>query len=234
MSSPSLSRRRLLQAAGVATAATAVGAAVAGRSIAEAAALPPARADLGVSAFAFDLGEVRLTAGRWLDNQNRTLSYLRFVDVDRLLYNFRANHRLSTNGATALGGWEAPDFPFRTHSQGHFLSAWAQAYAVLGDTTCLDRMNSMVTELAKCQANNSAAGFNSGYLSGFPESDFDAMEAGSPKSVSWYAVHKTLVGLLDAWRYTGSTTARDVLLRFTGWVDWRTGRLSSSTMQRVL
>ena len=32
----------------------------------------------------------------------------------------------------------------------------------------------MVAELAKCQANNGAAGFNTGYLSGFPESDFTA------------------------------------------------------------
>ncbi|WP_086668571.1 beta-L-arabinofuranosidase domain-containing protein [Lentzea kentuckyensis] len=230
--SSSLSRRRLLQAAGVAAIATAVPAQMAGSALA--ATLPPARGDAGVSAYPFDLSEVRLTSGRWLDNQNRTLSYLRFVDVDRLLYNFRANHRLSTNGAAALGGWEAPNFPFRTHSQGHFLTAWAQAWAVLGDTTCRDRANYMVAELAKCQANNAAAGFNAGYLAGFPESDFDAMEAGSPKSVSYYALHKTLAGLLDVWRYIGNNQARDVLLRMAGWVDWRTARLSYSVMQRVL
>ncbi len=230
--SSSLSRRRLFQAAGVAAIATTAPALVAGS--AQAATVPPARGDAGVSAYPFDLSEVRLTPGRWLENQNRALSYLRFIDVDRLLYNFRANHRLSTNGAAALGGWEAPNFPFRTHSQGHFLTAWAQAWAVLGDTTCRDRANYMVAELAKCQANNSAAGFNTGYLSGFPESDFDAMEAGSPKSVSYYSLHKTLAGLLDVWRYIGNTQARDVLLRFAGWVDWRTARLSYSTMQRVL
>ncbi|MDQ3789694.1 MAG: glycoside hydrolase family 127 protein [Actinomycetota bacterium] len=229
--SSSFSRRRMLQATGVAAAATTMPSFFSGVA---AAVVPPVRQDIGVSAFPFDLGQVRLTAGRWLDNQNRTLTYLRFVNVDRLLYNFRANHRLSTNGATPLGGWEAPDFPFRTHSQGHFLTAWAQAYAVLGDTTCRDRADYMVAELAKCQANNAAAGFNTGYLSGFPESDFDAMEAGSPRSVSWYSLHKTLAGLLDVWRYTGSTQARDVLLRFAGWVDWRTGRLSYATMQRVL
>ncbi|HZM84739.1 MAG TPA: hypothetical protein VFC19_54145 [Candidatus Limnocylindrales bacterium] len=48
------------------------------------------RADIGVSAFPFELGQVRLTASRWLDNQNRTLSYLRFVDVDRLRTRFVA------------------------------------------------------------------------------------------------------------------------------------------------
>ncbi|MEV0457699.1 beta-L-arabinofuranosidase domain-containing protein [Catellatospora methionotrophica] len=234
MWSPSLSRRRLLQAAGVATAATAAPALVA--SPAAAAAIPPARADAGVSAYAFDLGQVRLTSGRWLDNQNRTLSYLRDVNVDRLLYVFRANHRLSTNGAAATGGWEAPTFPFRSHSQGHFLTAWAQAWAVLGDTTCRDKANQMVSALAACQANNGTAGFSAGYLSGFPESDFTALEARtlSNGNVPYYALHKTLAGLLDVWRLIGSTQARDVLLSLAGWVDWRTGRLSGSQMQAML
>jgi len=235
MSSSALNRRRLLQAAGVAALATAVPP-LAGSAapVAEAAVVPPVRDDVGASAFAFDLGQVRLTASRWLDNQNRTLSYLRFVDVERLLYNFRANHGLSTNGAVACGGWEAPNFDFRTHSNGHFLSAWANAWAVLGDTTCRDKANQMVAELAKCQAGNAAAGFNPGYLSGFPESDFDLLESGRPKGVPYYCVHKTLAGLLDVWRHIGNTEARDVLLRFAGWVDWRTARLSSSQMQAAL
>ena len=176
---------------------------------------------------------MRLTSSRWTQNQDRTLAYLRSVDVNRLLYNFRANHRLSTQGAQALGGWEAPNFPFRTHSQGHFLTAWAQAWAVLGDTTCRDKATTMVAELAKCQANNGAAGFSSGYLSGFPESDFNAVETGSG-NVSYYAIHKTLAGLLDVWKLLGSTQARDVLLRFAAWVDARTGRLSQSQMQVAL
>ncbi|WP_447001960.1 beta-L-arabinofuranosidase domain-containing protein [Saccharothrix isguenensis] len=231
--SPSLSRRALLQAAGVTAVASALPAAI-GSGTASAAVVPPVRGDIGVSAHPFDFGQVRLTASRWLDNQNRTMAYLRFVDVDRLLYNFRANHRLSTNGAAALGGWEAPNFEFRTHSQGHFLTAWAQAWAVLGDTACRDKANYMVAELAKCQANNAAAGFNAGYLSGFPESDFTTVEQGTRKGVPYYCLHKTLAGLLDVWRLIGSTQARDVLLRFAGWVDWRTGRLSYSQMQITL
>jgi len=231
----SISRRHLLQATGVGALASAIGIeSVARPERAAAAVLAPVRADTGVSAQAFDLGQVRLTAGRWMENQTRTLNYLKFVDVNRLLYNFRANHRLSTNGAATNGGWDAPTFPFRTHMQGHFLTAWAQAYAVLGDTTCRDKADQMVAELAKCQANNAAAGFGSGYLSGFPESDITALEAGSPVSVSYYCIHKTLAGLLDVWRYTGNTQARDVLLNLAGWVDRRTGRLSYSQMQAVL
>jgi len=234
VSSPFLSRRGLLKGAGVAAAASAAGPLFVESGAV--AALPPARADIGVSAFPFELGQVRLNASRWLDNQNRTLSYLRFVDVDRLLYNFRANHGLSTNGAAALGGWEGPTFPFRTHSQGHFLTAWAQAWAVLGDTTCRDKATFMVAELARCQANNGARGYNPGYLAGFPESEFTSLEARtlSNGNVPYYAVHKTLAGLLDVWRYIGSTQARDVLLALAGWVDWRTGRLSSTQMQSLL
>ncbi|GAA2326361.1 beta-L-arabinofuranosidase domain-containing protein [Dactylosporangium salmoneum] len=234
MPQPIVSRRLLLQAGGaVAVAATA--APLAATATAGAAAAP-ARADIGVSAYPFDLGQVRLTPGRWLDNQDRTVAYLRFVDVDRMLYNFRANHKLPTNGAAANGGWDAPTFPFRSHMQGHLLTAWSQAYAVLGDTTCRDKANAMVAGFAACQANNAAAGFGAGYLSGFPESDFTSLEAGTLNNgnVPWYCVHKTLAGLLDAWRYLGSTQARDVLLALAGWVDARTGRLSQAQQQSVL
>ncbi|MEV4490092.1 beta-L-arabinofuranosidase domain-containing protein [Micromonospora coxensis] len=235
MPSPSLNRRLLLKSAGAAALATTAGP-VLGSPGAAGAALPPARPDIGVSAYAFEPGQVRLTAGRWQANQDRTVNYLRFVDVDRLLYNFRANHRLSTAGAAPTGGWDAPTFPFRTHVQGHFLTAWAHAWAVLGDTTCRDKANYMVAELAKCQANNPAAGFTTGYLSGFPESDFTALEARTLTNgnVPYYCIHKTLAGLLDVWRLIGNNQARDVLLALAGWVDWRTGRLTAGQMQAML
>ncbi|MFV2119858.1 beta-L-arabinofuranosidase domain-containing protein [Streptomyces sp. Act-28] len=232
--SSSVSRRRLLRIAGATVAASAAGPLVGGSPAR--AAVPPARPDAGALAHPFEFGQVRLTASRWLDNQNRTRNYLRFVDVDRLLYNFRANHRLSTRGAAANGGWDAPDFPFRSHVQGHFLTAWAQLYAVTGDTVCRDKAIRMVEGLAECQANNAAAGFGAGYLSGYPESDFTALEQRTLTNgnVPYYTIHKTLAGLLDVWRHIGSTRARDVLLALAGWVDRRTGRLSDRQMQAML
>ncbi|GGN92022.1 hypothetical protein GCM10010112_78800 [Actinoplanes lobatus] len=225
MSPLPITRRSLLGAAlgGAVVATTGAG------HPAAAAELPPARADLGVSAYPFPLGQVRLTAGRLMDNQTRTLNYLRFIDVDRLLYVFRANHGQSTGGAAANGGWDAPTFPFRSHVQGHFLTAWAQVYAILGDTVCRDKANYMVTELAKCQAAN-------GYLSGFPEADITAVENRTLTNgnVPYYCIHKTMAGLLDVWRYVGNTQARDVLLKLAGWVDTRTAALSVSQMQAML
>ncbi|MBL1066904.1 glycoside hydrolase family 127 protein [Streptomyces sp. 7-21] len=192
----------------------------------------PAQARTPVRAFA--PGRVRLGAGRWQENMDRTLEYLRFVDADRLLYNFRRNHGLDTRGAQPLGGWEAPDFPFRTHSQGHFLSAWAQAWAATGEAVFAEKAAYLVAELADCQAASPQAGFNPGYLAGFPESDFDAVEAGQPVAVSYYALHKTLAGLLDVWRLIGDQRAGEVLLALAEWVDWRTGRLTYEQMQTTL
>ena len=198
--------------------------------------LPPARPDFGALARPFTPGQVELRAGRWKENQDRTLSYLRFVDVDRLLYSFRANHGLSTEGAQECSGWEHPTFPFRTHVQGHFLTAWAHSWAVLGDTVCRDKAEYMVAELAKCQANNAAAGFGEGYLSGFPEEHLESLKGGVQRDgrVLYYCLHKTLAGLFDVWRYLGSTQARDILLNFAGWVDRATGVLSYDVMQAVL
>ncbi|KFX88303.1 hypothetical protein O988_09059 [Pseudogymnoascus sp. VKM F-3808] len=199
-------------------------------------AVPPVTTENGVSAYAFDISQVTLSSGRWLDNQKRTETYLKDIDVERLLYNYRSNHKLSTNGAASNGGWDAPDFPFRTHMQGHFLTAWSHCYAVNDDNTCKDRAINFVAELAKCQANNGAAGFSTGYLSGFPESEFAALEGGTLTNgnVPYYVTHKLMAGLLDVWRHIGDTTARDVLLSLAGWVDTRTSKLSKTQMQNML
>ncbi|EMR66457.1 putative secreted protein [Eutypa lata UCREL1] len=199
-------------------------------------AVPPSRDETGVSAYTFDLSQVQLTDSRWLDNQERTLTYLKSVDVERLLYNFRATHGLSTNNAQANGGWDAPDFPFRTHMQGHVLTAWSQCWATLQDEECRDRAVYFTEELAKCQENNENVGFNSGYLSGFPESEFAALEDRtlSNGNVPYYAVHKTLAGLLDVWRHVGDENAQKVLLALAGWVYDRTGKLSYDQMQEMM
>jgi uncharacterized protein len=224
-----MQRRRLLQVAGAGALVSASGGSLLAATEASAAPAAPVKPDLGVSAYAFDLSQVRLTAGRYQDNENRTLAYLRFVNVDRMLYVFRANHGKSTAGAATNGGWDAPNFPFRSHMQGHFLTAFAQAAVMLGDTTCRDKATYMVAELAKCQASN-------GYLSGFPESDFTAVEQRtlSNGNVPYYALHKTMAGLLDAWRLLGNTQAGEVLLRLAAWVDSRTSRLNASQMQAML
>lgn len=81
-----------------------------------------------------------------------------------------------------------------------------------------------------------AAGFSTGYLSGFLESDITALETGSLSNgnVPYYVIHKLLAGLLDVWRHIGDPNAKAVLLSLAGWVDERTGKLSYDDMQRIL
>lgn len=217
--SSSVSRRRLLRLTEATAAASGTGPFIG--SPPAPARIPAARADIGVAARPFGLGQVRRSAGRWLDNQNRTEKHLRFVDGGRLLSNLRAdNHRLSTNDAAATGCWDTPTFPFRTHVQGRFLTARLRLYAVAGDTTCRAGAAHMVAEPARCQADNGAAGFNAGYLSGYPDSASTALEPRTTTqgNMPYDTTRTTLAGLLAS----------------AGWVDWRTGRLGSRQTQAML
>ena len=73
-----------------------------------------------------------------------------------------------------------------------------------------------------------------GYLSGFPETRFDVLEAGSATHVPWYMIHKIMQGLLDVYTYVGYPKALAVVEKMSDWVCWRTGRLTREHMLKVL
>ncbi|GHJ43485.1 hypothetical protein Cs7R123_08270 [Catellatospora sp. TT07R-123] len=228
-----IDRRHLLRL----TAGTAVGATLAtwipATALAAAAPVPNVRPDFGVQAYPFPAGAVRLTPSRFLDAQNRRLSYLRFLSMDRLLYNFRATAGLSTLGAAPCGGWESPTWIWRGHMAGHYLSGASLAVAATGDTQLRGNAAYLVAELAKCQANATAAGFRTGYLGGFPENYFTRMDGGE-YIVVFYTLHKVMAGLLDAYRLLGIDQALTVLRNVADWVDWWTGQRSYAKMQSDL
>lgn len=225
-----LSRRGVLRATAVAGAA-AVGAA-AGVSFGTGTALA-ARADTGVSAYPFPLTAVRLLPGPFADNTARTHSYLTYLDADRLLHMFRVTAGLAST-ATPCGGWESPDTELRGHSTGHVLTALAQAYASTGTTSFKTKGDYLVTELAKCQARATAMGFNTGYLSAYPESLIDRVEARSSVWAPYYTLHKILAGLLDMNLLAGNAQALDVLTRMAAWVKFRNDRLTLTQRQNML
>ncbi|MFJ5226746.1 beta-L-arabinofuranosidase domain-containing protein [Streptomyces sp. NPDC088400] len=181
----------------------------------------------------FPLGAVTLLASAFKDNQSRNSAYLRFVDLDRLLHTFRLNVGLPSS-AQPCGGWEAPAVELRGHSTGHLLSGLALSYANTGERALRDKGEQFVTALAECQARAVRAGFGQGYLSAFPESFFDRLEAGTGVWAPYYTIHKIMAGLVDQHRLAGSSRALDVVLAQAAWVDRRTARLSSAQMQRVL
>jgi uncharacterized protein len=184
-------------------------------------------------AAAFPLSSVRLLPGPFRDNQARNTSYLLFVDAGRLLRSFRLNYGLPSD-AHPCGGWEAPHSEVRGHNTGHLLSALALTYANTGSPAARDKARYIVGQLAALQARAPTAGFSPGYLSAFPESFFDRLEAGERVWSPYYMIHKYLAGLIDAYQLAGDELALEVAVSLGDWVDWRTGRLPQERMQKVL
>ncbi|MFJ2264149.1 beta-L-arabinofuranosidase domain-containing protein [Streptomyces sp. NPDC087844] len=182
---------------------------------------------------AFHLADVRLLESPFLANMRRTCAYLLFVDTDRLLHTFRLNVGLPS-AAEPCGGWEAPGVQLRGHTTGHLLGALAQAYANTGDDAYAAKARSLVSALAECQRAAPAAGYHAGYLSAFPESVFDQLEAGGKPWAPYYTLHKIMAGLLDQYELGGDKQALAVLLDMAAWVDARTAPLSAERMQTVL
>ncbi|MDQ0947406.1 DUF1680 family protein [Streptomyces phaeochromogenes] len=182
---------------------------------------------------AFSLADVRLLESPFLANMRRTCAYLRFVDAERLLHTFRLNVGLPSD-AEPCGGWEAPGIQLRGHTTGHLLSALAQAHVSTGDDAYAAKARTIVSALAQCQQAAPDAGFNHGYLSAFPESVFDQLEAGGKPWAPYYTLHKIMAGLLDQYELSGDKQALAVLLDMASWVDDRTAPLSRERMQTVL
>ena len=182
---------------------------------------------------ALALHDVELLDGPFEENMSRNTAYLLFLDPSRMLRSFQLNYGETTN-ALPCGGWEAPASEVRGHSTGHWLSALALTYANTGNTDALRIGRYLVEQLAAFQARSPAAGFNAGYLSAFPESFFDRLEAGESVWSPYYMIHKYLAGLIDQYQLTGDGTALQVAIRLGDWVAWRSGRLPYEQMQMVL
>ncbi len=166
----------------------------------------------------------------WIkDRENLNTVYLKSLDPDRLLHNFRVNAGLPSN-AKPLEGWEAPFIGLRGHFTGHYLSAISNLVEKYKDTLLTKRLNYIVHELYKCQR-----AMGNGYLSAFPEKDFDTLE--SKYGGVWapyYTYNKIMQGLLDVYSRTGDRGAYEMVTEMAAYVDRRMSRLDEETIERVL
>jgi uncharacterized protein len=181
------------------------------------------------AAIPFALEDVRILDPQLQRIREQTRNYMLALDSDRLLHNFRVTAKLPSS-VEPLYNRESPTNGWRGHYVGHFLSACGQMQATTDDPRIKAKADSMVGELSKCQAQLG----DKGYLSAFPESDFDNLEQGRPSAVLWYALHKIMAGLLDVYESWRNAQALQVLEGMAAWTDWRTGRLSEEQMQRTL
>ena len=190
-----------------------------------------------------------------VDRYHQGLRYLKMLDADRMLYNFRATFGQDTKGVEPPGGWDEPMGLLRGHSTGHFLSALALAYASSHDGEILDKLHYMVDELASLQSlsegapedfvtactPSSAAQYlwskdpstwGEGFLSAYSPDQFALLEQFTPYATIWapyYTLHKILAGLLDCYRLAGSQKALDIA---EGIGAWAYRRLSACTPEQ--
>lgn len=176
----------------------------------------------------FDMRDVRLLPGPFLTAREADGRYLLSLDPDSLLYNFRVNAGLAHPGKP-LGGWEAPDCEVRGHFVGHYISACSLLYRATGEEAYKQRVHYLVTELAKCQK-----ALGGEYLSAFPTSFFDRLEAGKPVWAPYYTIHKIMAGLLDAYELCGEKGALGIAEHMAAYFKRRSDRLSGLQMERVL
>lgn len=190
------------------------------------------QSDAGLSiekAHPFPAYAVVLTESWVKEREELNTRYLKSLDPDRLLHNFRQNAGLPSN-AEPLDGWEAPWIGLKGHFTGHYLSAVSFLVHKYNDSTLLERVNYMVKELLKCQQKH-----GNGYLSAFPERDFDVLEKQFGRVwAPYYTYNKVMQGLLDAYLFAGNEIALTMVNQMADYVKMRMDKLDDETIEKVL
>lgn len=154
----------------------------------------------------FPLADVQLATGsEFAANHEQNNHYLLLLDPDNLLWCFRDNAGLDAPGE-AYGGWEWVDVEIRGQFIGHYMSALAFAAQSTGRPEFYDRGKLVVNELRKVQA-----AIGTGYLSAFPVSHFDRLEALQGVWAPYYVIHKIMAGFLDQHQLAGAEGALDAV-----------------------
>lgn len=155
--------------------------------------------------------------------------YLKSLDADRLLHNFRVNAGLLSH-AQPLDGWEAPNIGLRGHFTGHYLSAISSLIERDKDEELTRKLDYLIDELYKCQQT-----FGNGYLCAFPETDFDILETQfGGVWAPYYTYHKIMQGLLDTYVRTGNEKALRMVSGMADYVAQRMAKLDDNTIEKVL
>jgi len=186
----------------------------------------------------FTLNQVCVDGGIFAENKGRMLEYLLDVNDDSMLYNFRVAAGLDTKGAPPLTGWDAPECLLKGHTTGHYLSALALAYCSgQNEEVYRNKLDYMVDGLAECQNAMAASGnFKKGFLSGYPEDQFDLLEQFVTYPSIWapyYTLHKIMAGLLDAYEFANNVTALEVVSKLGLWVYNRLEAAGADTRRKM-
>lgn len=180
-------------------------------------------------ALPFSNTAVKLDSSWIKHRENLNTKFLKSLDPERLLYNFKINAGLPSN-AKPLEGWEAPSIGLRGHFVGHYLSAVSNVVQKEDDALLRSRLKYIVDELYECQK-----ALGHGYLSAFSERDFDILETTfGGVWAPYYTYHKLMQGLLDVFVRTNNKKAYDMVVGMASYVDNRMARLDAQSIEKML
>ena len=170
-------------------------------------------------------GSVKILPGVFRERMDANRQYLLELDTNCLLQNFYLEAGIILPGLQVVDnpetanlhwGWEAPTCQLRGHFLGHWISAAAKLIAADGEPELRVKLDNIVSELARCQELNGGE-----WVGSIPEKYFTRLIKNQYIWSPQYVMHKTIVGLSDAYIYAGNTQALDILSHLSDWyITW--------------
>lgn len=170
-------------------------------------------------------GSVKILPGVFRERMDVNRQYLLELDANCLLQNFYLEAGIVLPGLQVVDnpetanlhwGWEAPTCQLRGHFLGHWISAAAKIIAADGEPELRVKLDNIVSELARCQELNGGE-----WVGSIPEKYFTRLIKNQYIWSPQYVMHKTIVGLSDAYIYAGNTQALDILSHLSDWyITW--------------
>ena len=175
-----------------------------------------------------DHGSIHLTSGTFDRRRRLNREYLMSLTVPNLLQNFYieagigdqawhlrvAESPNAHDGRDRHWGWETPGSQLRGHFLGHWMSAAAREIGVTGDAPLAAKLGEVITELARCQEENGGE-----WVWAISPRYLDRVASGRPIWAPQYAMHKTLMGLVDAYREVHDERALAIAQSASAWLD---------------
>lgn len=164
---------------------------------------------------------VKLLPGLFRERMEVNKEYLMELDSTCLLQNFYLEAGVILPGlqivedpakAKLHWGWEAPNCHLRGHFLGHWLSAAAALVANEGYTDLKAKLEKIVSELKRCQELNGGE-----WVGSIPEKYFEFMAREQYVWSPQYTMHKTIMGLIDVYRWLHNEEALEILNRLADW-----------------
>lgn len=190
-------------------------------------------------------GQAKLSEGplsiRFQLNQKYIMSLtnanlLRSFYMEAGLWSYSGNGGTTTASTTSMEGpehwhwgWESVTCELRGHMMGHWLSAAARIYAQTRDIMVKAKADTIVAELAKCQAANGGE-----WLAAFPETFMHRLMNGKWVWAPHYTVHKLLMGLLEMHTLANNNQALEIAKGMAVWFHRWTGEFTQEQLDELL